>query len=60
MKEGAMENVLVISRPRRRSRLVRLLRVIYLRALHQPSPVIDRLVPRDRFGYAALAVRHWI
>ncbi len=55
-----MENVLVISRPKRRSRLVRVLRVIYLRALGEKSPVIDRLVPQDRVGYASLVMRHWI
>lgn len=60
MKEGAMENVLIISRPKRRSRLVRMLRVVYLRALRQQSPVLDRLVPQDRVGYASLVMRHWI
>lgn len=55
-----MEHALVIPRIKRRTRLVRVLRVLYLRALKEPSPVIDRLVPEDRFGYASLVMRHWI
>ncbi len=52
-----METVLVVNRKPRRSRLVRWLRVLWLRALKNPTPVIDRLVPEDRVGYAHVTIR---
>ena len=51
-----METVLVLNR-KPRSRLVRWLRVIWLRALRNPTPVIDRLIPEDRVGYAHVTIR---
>jgi hypothetical protein len=41
---STISNVVVTSRPKRRSRFARILRVIYLRALRSPSPVVERFV----------------
>jgi hypothetical protein len=52
-----METVLVSNRKPRRSRLARWLRITWLRALKNPTPMIDRLVPEDRYGYGHVTIR---